>query len=61
MPLYCLRSGSGWQFAPGNALLALTDDYARMVEDAWLLDDAESFDALIDACSAIEDRANGRG
>lgn len=45
----------------GDALLALADDYARMVEDGWLLDDAEPFDALMDACQAIEDRANGRG
>ena len=43
----------------GEALLALGDDYARMVEDGWLLDDAEPFDALMDACQAIEDRANG--
>ena len=35
-------------------------DYARMVEDGWLLDDAEPFDALMDACQAIEDRANSR-
>ena len=45
----------------GDALLALADDYARMVENGWLLDDAEPFDALMDACQAIEDRANGRG
>lgn len=44
----------------GDALLALADDYARMVEDGWLLDDAEPFDALMDACQAIEDWANRR-
>ena len=45
----------------GDARLALAEDYARMVEDRWLLDDAEPFDALMDACQAIEDRANRRG
>ncbi|MDE0062973.1 MAG: nucleotidyl transferase AbiEii/AbiGii toxin family protein [Gammaproteobacteria bacterium] len=44
----------------GDALAALAADYARMVEDGWLLDDAEPFDALMDACQAIEDRANSR-
>ena len=44
----------------GDALAALAADYARMVEDGWLLDDAEPFDALMDACRAIEDRANSR-
>ena len=44
----------------GGALVALAADYGRMVEDGWLLDDAEPFDALMDACQAIEDRANSR-
>ena len=44
----------------GDALSALADDYARMVEGGWLLDEAEPFDVLMDACRAIEDRANGR-
>ena len=44
----------------GEALTALANDYARMVEDGWLLDDAEPFDTLMDACQSIEDRANGR-
>ena len=51
----------GLQLVPvGGALKALREDYARMVEDGWLLDDAEPFDALMDACQAIEDRANER-
>lgn len=45
----------------GDALSALADDYARMVEDGWLFDEAEPFGVLMDACQAIEDRANGRG
>lgn len=44
----------------GDALSALADDYERMVDSGWLLDDAEPFDVLIDACQAIEDRANGQ-
>lgn len=59
---YAAAVAGGLRLVPaGDALLALADDYARMVEDGWLLNDAESFDALIDACHAIEDRANGRG
>ena len=45
----------------GDALVALAADYGRMVEDGWLLDDAEPFEALMDTCQAIEDRANSRG
>ena len=45
----------------GDALSALADDYARMVEGGWLLDEAEPFDVLMDACQAIEDRANAVG
>ena len=44
----------------GDALVALAEDYARMVDDGWLLDDAEPFDALMDTCQAIEVRANRR-
>ena len=42
----------------GEARLALADDYARMVQSGWLLDDAGPFDVLMDVCQAIEDRAN---
>ena len=45
----------------GDALSALAGDYARMIEDGWLFDEAEPFGVLMDACQAIEDRANGRG
>ena len=59
---YQAAVAGGLRLVPtGDALLALAEDYARMVEDRWLLDDAEPFDALIDACQAIEDQANGRG
>jgi hypothetical protein len=42
----------------GDALKLLADDYRRMVEDGLLLDDAESFDALIDRCRKAEQEAN---
>ena len=59
---YQAAVAGGLRLVPtGDAHLALAEDYARMVEDRWLLDDAEPFDALIDACQAIEDQANGRG
>ena len=58
---YRAAVAGGLRLVPaGDALMALADDYARMVEDGWLLDDAEPFDALMDACQGIEDRANGR-
>lgn len=37
---------------------ALADDYARMVDDGLLLDDAEPFDALMNCCQAVADKAN---
>ena len=58
---YQAAVAGGLRLVPaGDAFLALAEDYARMVEDRWLLDDAESFDVLMDACQAIEDRANRR-
>jgi hypothetical protein len=41
-----------------DALAALADDYARMVEDGLLLDEAEPFDALLAQCQAVQDSAN---
>ena len=50
------------QLVPAGAALAvLTDDYARMLADGMLLDDAEPFDALMERCAAIEARANAAG
>ena len=51
----------GLELVPtGPSLAALADDYARMVDDGLLLDDAEPFGALMDCCRAIADRANRR-
>lgn len=58
---YGAAVAGGLRLVPaGDALSALADDYARMVEDGWLLDEAEPFDVLMDACRAIQDRANAR-
>ena len=42
----------------GPAHDALAQDYARMVSDGMLLDDAEPFDDLIARCADLEQRAN---
>lgn len=47
------------QLAPaGEARAALATDYARMVEDGLLLEDAEPFEVLIERCADIAERAN---
>ncbi|WP_423416155.1 nucleotidyl transferase AbiEii/AbiGii toxin family protein [Hyphomicrobium sp. B1] len=47
------------QLAPaGEARSALATDYARMVEDGLLLEDAEPFEALIERCADIAERVN---
>jgi len=40
----------------GNALDALRGDYQRMLEDGLLLEDAESFDLLMDKCKSIQEQ-----
>ena len=42
----------------GDGAKALEDDYARMVEDGLLFDDAEPFEALMARCADIAARAN---
>lgn len=42
----------------GPAFDALADDYARMVSDGMLLEDAEKFDDLMGRCADIQQRAN---
>ncbi|WP_026615969.1 nucleotidyl transferase AbiEii/AbiGii toxin family protein [Ensifer aridi] len=51
--------GGKLQLAPtGEARVALAADYARMVEDGLLLEDAEPFEALVERCADIAKRAN---
>lgn len=42
----------------GEAREILAVDYQRMMEDGVLLDDGEPFDAVIERCRAIQERAN---
>ena len=58
---YRVAVAGGLELVPaGPPLAALADDYARMVEDGLLLDTADPFDALMNACQSIADRANRR-
>jgi hypothetical protein len=59
---YAAAVGGGLRLVPaGGALKALEEDYARMVEDGLLVEDAEPFEALIVRCADITARANRVG
>jgi hypothetical protein len=52
----------GLQLMPiGDGAKALAEDYAHMVEDGLLFDDAEPFEALMERCADVSARANARG
>ncbi len=51
-------SGSLLLVPEGAARDILEADYARMLEDGVLLDDAEPFESVIGRCRGIQDRAN---
>lgn len=55
-----LRAVSGFlQLVPtGQGYEVLADDYAAMLADGMLLNESESFDAMMEQCSTIEARAN---
>jgi hypothetical protein len=56
---YGAAVNGGLRLVPtGDALKALEEDYARMVEDGLLLQDAESFDVLMAHCANVAARAN---
>ncbi|ARP80107.1 hypothetical protein CAL12_04215 [Bordetella genomosp. 8] len=56
---YAAAVNGGLHLVPGGmAFKALQDDYARMVEDGLLLDDAEPFEELMGRCADIAVRAN---
>ncbi|MBY3312537.1 nucleotidyl transferase AbiEii/AbiGii toxin family protein (plasmid) [Rhizobium leguminosarum] len=51
--------GGRLQLTPSGAGRAeLERDYARMLEDGLLLDEAETFDELFSRCAKIQDKAN---
>ncbi len=45
----------------GGAFEALKNDYARMVEDGLLLEDAEPFERLMEKCADLARQANQAG
>jgi len=45
-------------FLSGAAQEVLADDYAGMLGSGMLLEENESFDALMERCATIEARAN---
>jgi len=59
---YMAAVSGGLRLVPtGDGLKALEDDYARMVDDGLLLDDAEAFGLLMARCADIATRANRAG
>ena len=57
---YGAAVNGGLQLVPvDDSARALADDYARMVEDGLLFDDAEPFEVLMAHCADITARANG--
>lgn len=58
---YHAAVGGGLQLVPDDgALIKLSADYQRMVEDGLFLDDVESFKTLLERCRAIQQRANAK-
>lgn len=56
---YAVAVNGGLQLVPaGDVAKALEEDYARMVEDGLLLEDAEPFETLMERCAEIAARAN---
>ena len=56
---YRVATGGGLQIVPaGQAREALQADYAAMVADEVMLGSAMPFDELLQACAALQDRAN---
>jgi Nucleotidyl transferase AbiEii toxin, Type IV TA system len=56
---YHAAINGGLQLVPDNGALAkLATDYQHMVDDGLFLDDAEPFEALLERCRAIQQKAN---
>jgi hypothetical protein len=56
---YASAVNGGLQLVPaGDGAKALAEDYARMVDDGLLLDEAEPFETLMKRCADITARAN---
>ncbi|VAY87680.1 conserved hypothetical protein [mine drainage metagenome] len=58
---YHVAIAGGLQLVPDDGALAkLAADYQHMVDDGLFLDDAEPFDALLERCRAIQQKANAK-
>lgn len=58
---YAAAVNGGLRLVPvGDGLKALEEDYARMVDDGLLLEDAEPFEALMECCAGNAVRANSK-
>src|SRR5665213_1156379 len=58
---YYAAVAGGLQLVPDDGALAkLAADYRHMVDDGLFLDDAEPFDALLDRCRGIQQKANAK-
>jgi hypothetical protein len=56
---YATAVDGGLQLVPvGDGAKALAEDYARMVDDGLLLEEAEPFETLMERCADIAARAN---
>ncbi|MAS13236.1 MAG: hypothetical protein CMH69_08035 [Nitratireductor sp.] len=56
---YASAVNGGLQLVPvGDGAKALAEDYARMVDDGLLLEEAEPFETLMERCADIAARAN---
>ena len=56
---YHAAVAGGLQLVPDDSALAkLAADYQHMVDDGLFLDDAEPFEALLERCRAIQQKAN---
>lgn len=56
---YAAAVNGGLQLVPaGDGAKALEEDYARMIDDGLLLEDAEPFETLMERCADIAARAN---
>ena len=56
---YDAAVSGGLQLVPADGSLAkLATDYQHMVENGLFLDDAESFEALLERCKVIQYKAN---
>jgi hypothetical protein len=56
---YHAAVSDGLQFVPDDGALAtLASDYQHMVDDGLFLDDAEPFEALLQRCRVIQQKAS---